>query len=215
MPAPLGPMSPRISPLLISKLTWLTATSPPNCLRASRTASSGCAGGDLLARRQPRLAVDLARRARRQQPLHQRPDAVAGVAQQDHDQHAEHDDLEGPGLPDQAGQRRLQHLLEDGDQERPQHGAPDVAGAADHRHEQVLDAHVDGERRRIDEALHVREQPAGKRRQHGSEDEHLDAQPRRHDAEGFRHRGPPLQRADRTAGARIEQIGARPQREQA
>ena len=41
LPAPLGPMSPRISPLTISNERSLTATSPPNALRAFLTSSSG------------------------------------------------------------------------------------------------------------------------------------------------------------------------------
>jgi hypothetical protein len=47
--------------------------------------------------------------------------------------------------------------------------APDVADAAEHGHEQVLDAHVEAEGRRVDGALEVREQPARDARQQGGD----------------------------------------------
>ncbi len=40
LPAPLGPISPRISPLFISNETSFTATSPPNRLTSPLTSSS-------------------------------------------------------------------------------------------------------------------------------------------------------------------------------
>src|SRR6476469_434723 len=40
LPAPLGPISPRISPSLMSKLTWSSAVTPPNRMVTSSTSSS-------------------------------------------------------------------------------------------------------------------------------------------------------------------------------
>ena len=45
------------------------------------------------------------------------------------------------------------------------------AGAAHHRHQQVFDAGVQAERRRVHRALHVRIEPAGEGGQHGGVDE--------------------------------------------
>jgi hypothetical protein len=54
---------------------------------------------------------------------------------------------------------------------RAEEGAPDMAHAAQHGHEQVFDALVDAEGRGADAALEVREQPARHGRQDGREDE--------------------------------------------
>ena len=106
----------------------------------------------------------------------------------------------------------LQHLLHQRDQRRADHRAPHAAGAADDRHEQVFDALVAAERRRIHEALQVRVQPAGNAREQRRVDEDDDLEPRAVDAEGLGHLELPAQRADRAARPRIEQIGGRPQR---
>ena len=88
LPAPFGPISPRISPARISKLTSFTATRPPNCLRAGCTASSTCA------RRRPAARAAAARRRpgdrrrgaaqRLDRRVDRRPQAVARVLQQQH-----------------------------------------------------------------------------------------------------------------------------------
>ena len=85
--------------------------------------------------------------------------------------------------------------------------APDVADAADHRHEQVLDAHVEVEGRRVHGALEVREQPAGDARQQRREHEHGDLDAEGVDAHRLGHLRAALDRAHRSAGARIEQVG--------
>jgi hypothetical protein len=98
---------------------------------------------------------------------------------------------------------------------------------ADHGHEQVLDALVDAERRRIDEALQVRVEPAGDAREQCRVHEHHDLESRRVDAEGLDHVEPPFNartarpgreseklRVDQSAASAIAQIrknsGARP-----
>ncbi len=50
LPAPLGPISATISPAATPKLTSLTATSPPNCLRTAATSSSGSPAAGLARR---------------------------------------------------------------------------------------------------------------------------------------------------------------------
>ena len=87
-----------------------------------------------------------------------------------------------------------------------------LPGAADDRHEQVLDALVDAERRRIHEALQVRVEPAGDAREQRRVDEHDDLEPRAVDAERLGHLELAAQRADRASRPRIEQVVGRPQR---
>ncbi len=212
LPAPFGPMSPRISPEAIENERSLTATSPPNSLRAARTSSSGPAGGDRSrAGSAPASGtgggVDFGSSSR--DPW---PDALARTLQQHDHQHAEDDDLEVAALAEQRRQDVLQHLLRERDQRRADHRAPHAAGAADDRHEQVLDALVDVERRRVHEALQVRVQPPRNAREQRRVDEHDDLEPRAVDAERLGHLDLAAQRADRASGPRIEQVGGRPQR---
>src|SRR5690349_901200 len=56
LPAPFGPISPRISPFLMSKLTWSRAVRPPKRIVTSSTSSSACVS-DMAALR--RLALEL------------------------------------------------------------------------------------------------------------------------------------------------------------
>ena len=55
---------------------------------------------------------------------------------------AEHDDLEVAAAADQPRQPDLQLVLQELDDAGAEERAPDVADAAEHRHEQVLDAHA-------------------------------------------------------------------------
>jgi hypothetical protein len=164
-----------------------------------------------LGQRAPRqrlgVGVDrLADCAHRHQLLEDRPQALAGAVQHQHHQQAEHDHLEVAAGAQQAGQPVLQPLLEHGDDARAHDRAPHVAGAADHRHEEVLDADVHAERGRVHEALHVRVQPARgageQRRDH--EDHH--ARARGVHAHRLGHHPPALERADGAALARVEQV---------
>ena len=178
LPAPLGPIRPRISPGRISNDRSLTATRPPNCLRTPCTSSSTWSRGGACA---PAAAAVGHRRRRA---------AWAGSARAT---------ATGPrartAAAGRSGCRRrrvrscrraravrqhvLQHLLQQRDQRGADHRAPDAAGAADDRHEQVLDALVDAEGRRVDEALQMRIQPAGNAGEQRRIDEDDDLQPRR------------------------------------
>ena len=212
LPAPLGPIRPTISPEASVNVRSLTATRPPNpCAprarraaprsppAASRRASGGAAATGL-------------RRCARQQAFRPGPQPVARALQQGDDQHAEHHDLEVAGRAEQHRQRILQVLLEERDDRRADHRAEHAARAADDRHEQVFDALVDAERRGIDEALQVRVQPARDAGQQRGVDEDDDLEPRAVDAERLGHVEPCLERADRAARTRVEQVAHRPQR---
>ena len=166
--------------------------------------------GGLATRGQRRSVRHRWRSTLRQQALEPWPDSLARTLQQQHHQHAEDDDLEIAGAAENVRQQILQPLLEQRDQRRTDHRAPDTAGAADDCHEQVFDTLVDPERAGVDEALQVRVQPPRNAREQPCIDEHDDLQPRRVDAECLDHLEAALQRADRPAGARVEQIAARP-----
>ena len=112
------------------------------------------------------------RRARaRQVAVDHRHDAGAGVLQQDDEKHAEHHDLELRAVARECGKDILQDVLEQRDDGCADHGAGDVAGAADQRHQQQFDARTEVERRRAHVALHVRIKPAGQAGEQSGEDE--------------------------------------------
>src|SRR5687768_10594823 len=56
LPAPLGPMTDSTSPLGTSRLTWLTACTPPNDLETSRISTSALTTATACRRRGPRRA---------------------------------------------------------------------------------------------------------------------------------------------------------------
>jgi hypothetical protein len=94
-----------------------------------------------------------------------RPEPLGKALQHEQHQEAEDDHLEIAAGAQQLRQQVLQLLLDQRDQGRAEHRAPQVARAPDHRHEQVLDADVDVERRRVHEALQVGVEPARQGRQ--------------------------------------------------
>ena len=146
LPAPFGPIRPRISPARTWKLTSLTATRPPNSLRTACTSSttSPC-GGRARARQRRRIGpVDAARAGAAGGASTNGPDAVARVLQHQHEQDAEDDDLVVAARAHQARQPDLQLVLQDLHDAGADERAPDVADAAEHRHEQVLDAACSG-----------------------------------------------------------------------
>ena len=154
-----------------------------------------------------RCVVGCARRRRRWKQLaDERPDAITRVLQQQHQQHAEHDDLEVAVGAQQLRQNALQAVFQDGQQTRAKHRAPHVAHATDHRHEQVFDTVVQAEWRRVHRALQMRIEKARNARQHRRkhEDHHLHpcgVHPHR-----LGHRAAALERADGAAWARIQQV---------
>ncbi|ETH82122.1 hypothetical protein L559_2967 [Bordetella pertussis STO1-CHOC-0017] len=142
------------------------------------------------------------------------PQAIAGVLQHQDHQHAEEDQFEvGVGI-DQLGQDVLQLVLDSQDDRRAQQRPPDMAGAADHGHEEVFDAVVQAERTGADRALHMGIQPArqaGQQRRPHEDDDFVDAGI---DPHRLGHAGAALQGADGAARTRIEQVARRPQRQQ-
>ena len=213
LPAPLGPIRPKISPALTSKLTLSTATRPPKRRVAPATLRigwprSGCwrcverAGGEGrggLHARQPA-----------QREGH---DAGARPLQQQDEQHREHDDFElARGARRDHRQPVLDAVLEQGDDGRAHDRTREVGHAADHRHQQVEDADTDVEGRGADEAAHVGVEPARQRRQEGRDHEGDEFYAERIDAQALRHDLAAAQRAHRAALARIEQVGRQHQR---
>src|SRR5215216_2306528 len=125
LPAPLGPIRPRISPALTSKLTLSTATRPPKRRVAlAMLERSGGAGRRRLYARQPA-----------QREGH---DAGARPLQQQDEQHREHDDFElARGSWRDHRQPVLDAVLEQGDDGCAHDRTREVGHAADHRHQQV------------------------------------------------------------------------------
>ena len=143
-----------------------------------------------------------------------RPQSVGETLQHQHHQQAEHDHLEVAAGAEQARQHVLQLLFQQRDDGRTEHRAPQMPGPADHRHEEVLDADVQVEGRWVNEALHVRVEPAGDRRHQRGQDEELDAVVSCVDAHRFRHQAPTFQCTDGTAFTRVEQVVQQPQADQ-
>ena len=190
LPAPLGPIRATISRAWTSKETSLTAITPPNCLRAfSICSSTDGVGRRAHARRQGQRRIGMLAARLERQPRHQpRPDAGRRQLQQHHQQDAEHDGLELALAAENIRQIALQDLLQDHDDAGAEHRAPDIAGAADHGDEEIFDAGLRAERRRVGGALEMRIEPAGQAGQHRRIDEHQQLGARRLHAEGFGRR---------------------------
>ena len=108
----------------------------------------------------------------------------------------------------------MQLLLEQGDDGSPQHSPPQVACAAHHGHEQVFNTNVQVERCGVDEALHVRVEPARNGRQQSCQHKQLDAVARGIDAHGLGHDATTLEGTNGAAFTRIEQVVHQPHRHQ-
>ena len=134
--------------------------------------------------------------------------------QQDDQQDAEHDGLELALAAEDIRQIALQDFLQDHDDAGAEHRAPDIAGAADHGDEQIFDAGLRAERRRVGGALEMRIEPAGQAGEHRRIDEHQKLGARRLHAERFAGDMPAPQRADRAAGAGIQQVHGQQCRDQ-
>ena len=163
--------------------------------RRSRTCGQSEGGVRPLALRLPR------------QPRHQpRPDARRRQLQQADQEDAEHDGLELAFAMQQIRQIALQDFLQDDDDGGAQHAAPDIAGAADHGDEEILDAGLRAERGGIGGALEMRIEPAREAGQHRGIDEDDELGARRLHAKGFGGDVAAPQRADGAAGAGIQQV---------
>ncbi len=126
--------------------------------------------------------------------------------QQHHQQDAEHDGLELAFAVKQIGQIALQDFLQDHDDAGSKHAAPDVTGAADDRDEEIFDAGLRAERRRIGRPLEMRIEPAGQAGQHRRIDEDQELGARRLHAKRLGGDVSAPQCADRAAGARVQQV---------
>ena len=139
-----------------------------------------------LAQRQRQRRIGLLATRLERQACHQpRPDAGRRQLQQDHQQDAEHDGLELALAAENIRQVALQDFLQDHHDAGAEHAAPDIAGAADHGDEEILDAGLRAERRRIGGALKMRVEPAGQAGQHRGIDEDQQLCPRRLHAKRF------------------------------
>ena len=137
LPEPFGPIRPKRSPGAMSRLTPDSAVKPPKCF-------------DTL------LYLEERRVHLRNKP----DDAVRRQHHEEHQQHADHQhvDLVGDGHGDD--------LLDRAEQQRADHRADPVPGAADHRHGQRRHAPVQAEaRRRLDEREVHRHRRAGRAHQ--------------------------------------------------
>ena len=95
-----------------------------------------------------------------------------------------------------------------------EHRAPDIAGAADHGDEQIFDAGLRAERRRVGGALEMRIEPAGQAGENRRIDEHQQLGARRLHAKRFAGDMPAPQRADRAAGAGVQKVHGQQRRDQ-
>ena len=196
-------MSPRISPSRISNERSLTATRPPNCLRAlAQRAAAGRPRACACARRQRRRSgTGGGARRGRSRAIHGHTPSRANCSSSTI-RMPNTTSSKLPCRPSSPGSRSCSSLLQERDQRRAQHRAPHAAGAADHGHEQVLDALVDAERRRVHEPLQVRVQPSRDAREQRGVDERDDLQARGVDAERLDHVEPALAaRGSRGPGA--------------
>ncbi len=108
----------------------------------------------------------------------------------------------------QQRQHVLQTILEQHHQRRAHQRAGQLAQAAGHGHQQVLDAGTDIERRRTDKAVHVRIQPARQTRQQGRHDEQAEADTERIGTDTRQQRGTAAQGTDGAPRAGLQNVVA-------
>ena len=170
---------------LTSKLTSLTATSPPNALRALCACSSGVPGGGSATSGSCWLPRGTRRRRWRRRPNRIGHNPLEANLQDQHQHRAEGDGFEIAGIADQPGQEVLQLVVQNRNSGGAENGAVNAAGAAEHRHQQIFGAGVDAEWAGIDRALEMRIQPAGQAGEHRGIDEDDELGRGGVDAEGF------------------------------
>ena len=151
--------------------------------------------------------IDLGRREPAPRPApHEAHQAAACVLQEQDEEHRERDGLELAGALRQQRQRVLQHVLQQQHHGGAGERAAQLAEAAAHRHQQVLDARPHVEGRGADEAVHVRVEPAGEAGEQCGEDEQREANPERIGADARQQHRATAQAADRATGPRLQQI---------
>ena len=145
-------------------------------------------------------------RALGQVAAHQRPQAVGQVLQHHHQRNAKHDHFVAAAGAHQLGQQHLQLVFQHADEASAHDGAPHMAHATHHRHEQVFNAHLQAEGRRVDGALKVRQQPARHRSQQRGQHKDRDLVAEGADAHGLGHLRAAFERPDGAARARVQQV---------
>ena len=218
LPAPFGPISPTISPASTAKLTSLTATRPPKRLVTPSTSSSrvpaegsarrvsGAApASDASSIRHPRVPAP--------PPAHDvaREPGTREVQQADEEQR-EHHRLDLRGARRKQRQHVLERVLQQQDDSSAGDGTGELAEAARHRHQQVFDARAHVERRRADEAVLVRVEPAGEAGEQRGDDEERQAHAHRVGADAREQRRAAAQAPHRPARTRVEQVAGEEQR---
>ncbi len=200
LPAPLGPIRPRISPALTSKLTLSTATRPPKrrvapatvrigwprsgLLAGARASPAARGGGGLHGGSQRSAKGTMPARARCSSRMNSTENTMTSSWP------------EAPG--EITGSQSWMLFLSRVTTAAPTIAPEQVGHAADHRHQQEEDADIDVEGRRADEAAHVGVEPARQRRQQGRDDEGDELHAERIDAQALgRMTRPP--RSARTA----------------
>ena len=208
LPAPLGPISATISRGLDVEGNVVDGDHAAELFaRFLDLQQRGSGGRRALALGKGKRCIGhLAARLDRQTRHQPGPDPGRRQLQQHDQQDTEHDGLELALAAKDIRQIALQHLFEDDDNSGAEHRAPDIAGAADHGDEQIFDAGLRAERRRIGGALEMRIEPAGQARENRRIDEHQQLGARRLHAERFAGNMPAPQRADRAAGAGVQKV---------
>ena len=139
---------------------------------------------------------------------HKTHQTAASKMQQQDEQRREHNRLQLTRRLGQHRQHVLQSVLQDQHQRRSDQGAAEVTESPRHRHQQVFDAGPHVERRRADEAVHVRVQPARQPGEQCRRDEQRQPYPvgvRAHTGQQY---GTAAQAADGPARARTQDVVA-------
>ena len=167
------------------------------------------AGRRLLAARQRRRRLRTGLLQVRQKTCEERDDALPGALQEQDEQRRERHDLElaGGALGDQR-QVVLHGILQQRDDRSTDHAAQNAAGAADHRHHQIFDAHAGLERSGADETAEMGIEPSGQRAEERGDDERHQLDLECADPEAFDQRIAAAKRAHRAADAGVEQVVA-------
>src|SRR5437879_6307887 len=167
LPAPLGPMMPRISPGAARRLTSLTAVRPPKRLVTASSSSIA---------------------PHRAQPLPDPADQALGHEAHDHDEQAAVDDQVDADEPRlEVAERRAQVGLERGDEERAHERADRGAEPADDAVQREAHREVDREDvKRIHEAHVLGPEPAAHRGERGARRDRRDLEAAAWDAERLR-----------------------------
>ncbi len=162
------------------------------------------AGGERLALRQFRGGDGRRRGTPRQTPRDEGHDAGARILQHQDEERAEDDDLELTAVARQQRESVLHEVLQQHHGGGTDDGAGDMAGAAQHRHEEIFDARADVEGARADIALDMGVEPAREAGEQRGEDEDFEPHAEGVDALALGQGDTAAQAAHRPTLARIE-----------